>query len=117
MAIAAEVNTLNSKVSSIKFLDINDQEVYTEINQKLEEVLSKANKNEDIINVDNNLLYFFKGDGSHKLKTFFKENKLLEVCSQKSLEYALTTSIEKTPLNITELENKIKKLQLKNKLK
>ena len=56
MAITTEVNTLNSKVSSIKFLDINDQEVYIKINQKLAEFLYKANKNEDIINVDNNLL-------------------------------------------------------------
>ncbi len=73
MAITTEVNTLNSKVSSIKFLDINDQEVYIKINQKLAEFLYKANKNEDIINVDNNLLYLFKGDGSHTLKPFLKK--------------------------------------------
>lgn len=85
----------NQKSTCISFKDINDLEVYDEINEEYEETVKESPIGESIIKLsDNELAYLVDGIGTHDLRRYSKEGKALPVSLSSVVSKALQNSIE-----------------------
>lgn len=97
----------NQKSTCISFKDINDGEVYDEINENYEETVKKSSIGENIIKLsDNELAYLVDGTGVHDIKEYSRTGKALSVSLSSVISKALQNSIENSnsdkfiPINI-----------------
>lgn len=97
----------SQKSTCISFKDINDEEVYDEINEDYEETVKKSSVGESIIKLsDNELAYLVDGTGAHDIKEYSIAGKALPVSLSSVISKALQNSIENSnsdefiPINI-----------------
>lgn len=107
----------SQKSTCISFKDINDEEVYDEINEDYEETVKKSSIGESIIKLsENELAYLVDGTGAHDLKQYSRTGKALPVSLSSVISKALQNSIENSnndkfiPININFLTENLENI-------
>lgn len=79
-AIETMSDTSNINATCSTFIDVNDTEIWTPLTEKIQKKLDDEQKK--IIQIplsENKRLYYFKGDGTHSIKEYLKDQSLIKV--------------------------------------
>lgn len=96
VALDTMVNTGELDATAVTFIDVNDEEIYTEHVQELEDILKSRNKNimYGRFGDEKNITYVYNGKGSHDLMDYFEKDSIAKPSLSSVIVGLLQNSIE-----------------------
>ena len=92
-AVATMVSTKDVKATTTTFIDVNDEEIETELTNGYKRILEESKMDSFYGTYGKNTLYIFNGSGKHKLKEYLSNESIVKVALSSVVSKTLENSV------------------------